>query len=287
MPVYALKYFHLFLILNHQDDHSRPKEAKKWIKSWKFLILKCTFRVLGNDLTLAFTKLSIISKNKNSSSSEFACPKRFVLLSCETMQNLLTGFAATTSIPRGEQEFFPHLALTFWVNPFFTWPWAKSPWFQFFRRVFGGVIRALASKTITTFWKDLFDSSKQFNFPFCDLFYYRLEPYLDLVFKKVDLKKTKRSKWWPPWTFFLQKNCVNERLKSVGKLTDSDQWKEKNFQFFVSDWFNLFMEKERKSKSVFKGGSRTEKSLLAINLWVTTPLLWNCCSTWKHSCIGL
>ena len=198
----------VFLVSNHQECQSRPKEAKKWIKSWKFLILKCTFRVLGNDLTLAFTKLSIISKNKNSSSSEFACPKRFVLLSCETMQNLLTGFAATTSIPRGEQEFFPHLALTFWVNPFFTWPWAKSPWFQFFRRVFGGVIRALASKTITTFWKDLFDSSKQFNFPFCDLFYYRLEPYLDLVFKKVDLKKTKRSKWWPPWTFFSCKKIV-------------------------------------------------------------------------------
>ena len=162
-------------------------------KSWKILILKCTFRVLGNDLTLAFTNLRIISKNKNSSSSEFACPKRFVLLSCETMQNLLTGFAATTSIPRGEQEFFPHLALTFWVNPFFTWPWAKSPWFQFFRRVFGGVIRALASKTITTFWKDLFDSSKQFNFPFCDLFYYRLEPILDLVFKKVDLKRRQKG----------------------------------------------------------------------------------------------
>ena len=77
------------------------------------LILKYTFTVIGISQTLAFTNLRIISKNKNSSSSEFACPKRFVLLSCETMQNLLTGFAATTSIPRGEQEFFPHLALTF------------------------------------------------------------------------------------------------------------------------------------------------------------------------------
>ena len=237
--------------------------------------------------TLAYTNLSIIRTKIILLLSLLV--QRGLFCSCETMQNLLTGFAATTSISRGEQEFFPHLALTFWVNPFFTWPWAKSPWFQFFRRVFGGVIRALASKTITTFWKDLFDSSKQFNFPFCDLFYYRLEPYLDLVFKKVDLKKTKRSKWWPPWTFFLQKNCVNERLKSVSKLTDSDQENERKISIFCFKSVQFVhgeVEKERKSKSVFKGGSRTEKKFTCNKSWgdhTTNVELLHL----KHSCIGL
>ena len=135
--------------------------------------------------TLAYTNLSIISTKILLLLLLSLLVQRGLFCSCETMQNLLTGFAATTSISRGEQEFFPHLALTFWVNPFFTWPWAKSPWFQFFRRVFGGVIRALVSKTITTFWKDLFDSSKQSNFPFCDLFYYTdWNPILTLSSKK-------------------------------------------------------------------------------------------------------
>ena len=198
--------------------------------------------VLGICQTLAYTNLSIIWTKILLLLSLLV--QRGLFCSCETMQNLLTGFAATTSISRGEQEFFPHLALTFWVNPFFTWPWAKSPWFQFFRRVFGGVIRALASKTITTFWKDLFDSSKQFNFPFCDLFYYRLEPYLDLVFKKVDLKRRQKGQ-----------NDDHLELFSCKKIVLMKDWNQfrnwqivirkmrEKFQFFVSDRFNLFMER--------------------------------------------
>ena len=79
--------------------------------------------------------------------------------------------------------------------------------------------------------------------------------------------------------FFLAKNCVNERLKSVSKLTDSDQENERKISIFCSrsvQFVHGEVEKERKSKSVFKGGSRTEKSLLAINPEVTTPPMWNC-----------